>query len=156
MIGFSRAMSGIGFDAAIEARQAAAELFAVLSGALPFFLIGNERPVFLTESRDLQFVRVGIGKVNASLPRRAQPVFGAKVTLIGAAAGRDQLEHPVKVFLADVECHMHRAAVPPGAIGKRGHLLYSKKLMIGKFEKMLPVDLAGNPKAERFAIELFG
>ena len=90
----------IGFDAAVEARQASAEFFAILGCSLPLFFVGNERPVFFPERGDLQLVGIRVGKINASFARRAQAVLGAKIALIGAAAGGNQLEHAVEIFLA--------------------------------------------------------
>src|SRR6266850_8593519 len=90
MIGFSSATFDpllIGFDAAVEARQSSAEFFSVLLCSLPFFFVGNERPVFFAEGGDLQLVGIRVGEIDASFSRRAQAVFGAKVALIGAAAG---------------------------------------------------------------------
>ncbi len=81
---------------------------SVLLGSLPFFFVGNQRPVLFAERGDLQLVGIRVGKINASFSRRAQAVLRAKVALVGAAAGGNKLEHPVEVFLADVERHVNR------------------------------------------------
>src|SRR6185503_10329967 len=79
----------IRFTAAIKTGEPSAQLFSIFRSALPLFFVRDQGPIFFAQSGDLQFVAVGIGKINASFAGCAQTVLGAKIALIGAAAGRD-------------------------------------------------------------------
>src|SRR4029079_5931898 len=79
----------IRFDAAIKTGKASAEFFSVFGGALPLFFVRDQRPIFFAQSGNLQFVAVGIGKIDAPFSRRAQAVLGTKIALAGSAAGGD-------------------------------------------------------------------
>src|SRR5207302_526773 len=104
----------------------------------------------------LKLIGIRIGEIETSFSPRAQPVLGAKIALIGAAPRRNQFQHAIEVFLADIERDVDRPAVPLGAIGQRGNRTNADHLVIGKLEEGFTLIFAYRFKPERFGIKSLG
>src|SRR4030095_6156890 len=143
----------IGLYAPVETGDAAPRFLAVLDDSLPFFFVGNERPVLFAVGGDLQLVGVRVGKINASFSRSAESVFGARVALVGAAQGRNQFQHTIEIVLAYVESDVQRAAMPFRAVRQCCYRPNTEQLVMGELEKGFVVIFAHRSKAEGFGVK---
>ena len=88
-------------------------------------------------------------------PGARRPSSERKSPWIGAAAGGNQLEHAVEIFLTDVKRDVNGPAMPFRPIGKRVDLLDAPKVDDWEIRRNALPGLTDEFQSEGFGVKLF-